>query len=255
MARRLLPCGARRLVFAAWSLYSVASGLKRALIVYVEGNIASGKSELLAGLSDDVRVLPEPIDIWEGSGALDALYTGRVSPSYFQMMVICTHYSRLLQALAEGATVIVCERSVQLGAQAFANLCIVDASERLLYDVSWRALATLFEACDCAHVFIDVPAETCLERLRLRGRPSEGGIDIDYLRRVEGAHRDLIRTHNHPVYMIDGAKSQREVIYEFRAVFNDILDRFGYFSSSETSVSTPQGPSASRNSCCESHGT
>lgn len=233
----------------------MATGLKRALIVYVEGNIASGKSELLAGLSDDVRVVPEPIDIWEGSGALNALYTGRVSASYFQMMVICTHYSRLLQALAEGAKVIVCERSVQLGARAFADLCIADASERLLYNVSWRALATLFDACDCAHVFIDVPAETCLNRLRVRGRPAEGGIDVEYLRRVEGAHRDLMRTHNRPVYTIDGTKSQGEVLCEFRAILNDILAKFGYVSSSETSVSARQGSAASTNSCCESHGT
>ena len=60
-------------------------------VIFLEGNIGAGKTSLLTALGahfgDRVRIVEEPVKVWEESGLLAECYDGTVSRATFQHVV------------------------------------------------------------------------------------------------------------------------------------------------------------------------
>lgn len=190
-------------------------------IVYVEGNIGAGKSSLLEALSTLPKcvVVTEPVDVWQKTGMLELFYQRKIAPASFQSMVTSTHFAKLFRhvtAASEDETV-VCERSLLIGTQAFADVCIPDSVSRTAHCICVKELATPLPDVPTYYVYLDTSPEKCMKRLRERQRESERDVTVGYLEKVEKSHRTFLELHEKdvPIMVLDGAKTKDEVAQDF----------------------------------------
>ena len=190
-------------------------------IVFLEGNIASGKTSLLQALSayPKFTVVTEPVDLWQDSGMLKLFYDGNIDPQSFQAMVTSTHFAKSFTEIANAKhdEVIICERSLLIGTQAFAEVCIENASSRQAHNLSIKSLAELFPKVPTFYFYVDTPATVCMKRLKERNRPSEKNVTLSYLENVESSHRKLIKQFDAEltVMILDGSKARDLVLKDF----------------------------------------
>ena len=71
-------------------------------VIFIEGNIGAGKTSLLTALGehfgDRVRIVEEPVKVWEESGLLAECYDGTVSRATFQHVALATKTAALAEA-------------------------------------------------------------------------------------------------------------------------------------------------------------
>jgi deoxyadenosine/deoxycytidine kinase len=189
----------------------------RKFLVDVVGNIGAGKSTLLRATAQlspspgngsgalEVTVLPEPIEQWRqrlpcGSSPLQLMYDDPDRHGYaFQMFALHTRLGGLLSAVVTSSaaqSVIVCERScASRKADVFGDLM----RERMS-DLEWLAYD---EACVAARHALDAlglrsdleitaylrcAPETCLQRVRGRGRKEEEHLNGASIERLHQEH-------------------------------------------------------------------
>lgn len=147
-------------------------------IISIEGGIGVGKSTVMAHLR---RALPglayidEPVDTWEATGLLDAMYNGTIPPGTFQIAALATRVAPLLRAVREGHRVIVTERCPWSDFEVFtkANLdegSVELAAYKMAYDALMSAVPSpvhLYSVCLVADV------DTLLKRMEARNRAAE----------------------------------------------------------------------------------
>ncbi|KAM4577772.1 deoxycytidine kinase 2-like [Fundulus diaphanus] len=196
----------------------VASRVRR---VSIEGNIAVGKStfaKLLQSASSDWEVMAEPVSKWQNivgktsketdsspqttvSNLLQMMYQDPQRWSYTFQTYSCM--SRLRTQLqppparllsSEGPPVQVYERSVYSDRYIFAlnlfELGCINATEWAVYQ-DWHSL--LVE--QFGHqvelegiIYLRASPKKCMERLKLRGRPEEMGVQLEYLEKLHEQH-------------------------------------------------------------------
>ena len=199
-------------------------------IVYLEGNIASGKSSLLVALSGlaQCKVVTEPVEVWENTGMLELFYHKKIEATSFQSMVTSTHFAKLFRAIAAASPkdIIICERSLLIGTQAFADVCITDFAARSAHSICVKELATLLPSVPTYYIYLDTPAKHCVERLRERNRDSERDVTEHYLKQVETSHRTFMLLHENdiPIMVLDGTKQKEQVVSDFKSLMNLKLD-------------------------------
>lgn len=180
--------------------------MRRPRVIFVDGNVAAGKSALIREVSSSlraaglrVRTVPEPVDEWEASGALAAFYRDPAGFGYsFETYSFATRAKALREALEvePDADVIMAERS-PFSDQIFAALLPLGPLERAMH-AAWRDLApAIAPACDPAGatvLLLKTGLSACHDRLRSRGRASErvdeddGGVTAQYQERLDRAH-------------------------------------------------------------------
>lgn len=175
--------------------------------VCIEGNIGSGKSECLKALAEafpHVATFPEPVGEW--AELLDLFYAAPSEWAFAFSM-------RVLLSFREPARLGTCivERSPMASRHVFSQLLynegVMNAHEWDLFKEFHDVLAWKPDVI----LFIDTPAEVCLERIGTRGRECEKGIDLQYLRRVEFQYANMVRFTDVPVVKFDGTLPASEV--------------------------------------------
>ncbi|CAG08471.1 unnamed protein product, partial [Tetraodon nigroviridis] len=188
--------------------------------VSIEGNIAVGKStfgRLLQSACPDWEVMTEPVSMWQNIGTgsskdphgppqtvsnlLQMMYQDPQRWSYtFQTYACMSRVKTQLQPppahllASEGSPVQVYERSVYSDRYIFAlnmfELGCIGPTEWAIYQ-DWHSL--LVE--EFGHrlelegiIYLRAPPETCLQRLRQRGRAEEEGVKLDYLETLHLQH-------------------------------------------------------------------
>ncbi len=213
-------------------------------VVFVEGNIGSGKTELLGWIKHKLpswTVVTEPIDQWSGAKPyfcerrydfLSAA-TGENARNlqgdaatlrfvHLQEAVCATHYENMALALTQGTAdgCFIFERNLcscimfakvigEMGIMEEIDVSIVEK----LVDVFLNSLPRLRHPDLVIHV--DTPPEICCERIKIRGRSAESGISLDYLRAIQGQHELLRGTNFAPlrpkkVVTLSGCHSKEE---------------------------------------------
>ncbi len=171
-------------------------------LVSVEGNIASGKSTLLANLRErygqDTRVAfaPEPVSEWEairdasGVGMLAKYYDNQRKYAFaFQMMAYISRLSVLRRALRSGADVVITERSVLTDRHVFAHMLHADgALEDVEHAIYTKWFDEFLEDIPAPEiVYVRTSPSTCAHRLAVRARPGEV-VPLPYLQSVHDRH-------------------------------------------------------------------
>ena len=91
-----------------------------------------------------------------------------------------------------------------------------------LLDVEWRVLQELYASlgwAPTAMIYISVPAEVALRRIRQRARPCEAHVGLDYVRQIDTCNKamlDKFRAMGRTVCVLDGTKTPEQVFQEAR---------------------------------------
>lgn len=193
-------------------------------VIFLEGNIGAGKTSLLKALGeqfgDKVRIVEEPVDLWEDSGLLEDCYDGLVSRATFQYVALATKTAALAEALRETPSdkLIIAERSPFSDAGVFAKAFLAGEVEQCAYKVAHDAALRTLGSFEYGFVFLECASTATLaERIRTRGRNGEHSIDETLLTQLELLHTKLkqdLQASGQPVVGLDCSGTPRDVFWD-----------------------------------------
>jgi deoxyadenosine/deoxycytidine kinase len=191
--------------------------------ISVVGNIACGKSSVMARLPSflpRLAVYPEPVEDW--GECLDLFYA---DPARWSLTF---NLRALLSFRCDGtsAAVSVYERSPLCCRHVFFEAQCDDGhmthDESRLYRDMYGAIGWTPDAL----VYVRTPPETCLDRMRRRGRACEngvgGGISLEYLRRIHDKYETMVSSCSVPCIVIDGDRDGERVTNDVVAAINTL---------------------------------
>eukprot|EP00310_Coccolithus_braarudii_P015327 CAMPEP_0183335818 /NCGR_PEP_ID=MMETSP0164_2-20130417/3990_1 /TAXON_ID=221442 /ORGANISM="Coccolithus pelagicus ssp braarudi, Strain PLY182g" /LENGTH=249 /DNA_ID=CAMNT_0025505233 /DNA_START=8 /DNA_END=757 /DNA_ORIENTATION=+ len=181
----------------------LAAGAVRATptaqLVAIEGNIGAGKSTLLTELrrrleaEPSIRFVDEPIDTWQNTGLLQAMYRKELGAATFQQTALITRAVPTLSAFGcDDVRFVISERSVLSDYHVFAkvNLQGVDLQA---YELTHTSLMQLFPRHLLVHILhLDAPEQTLLQRISARARHSETAVTASYVRALGSAYERML---------------------------------------------------------------
>jgi deoxyadenosine/deoxycytidine kinase len=207
--------------------------------VTVEGSIGCGKSTLLSALRRArYEVVLEPVASWDA--VFKSFYAEpKKYAALMQGLALCS-FLRTGPSLARGIKLY--ERSAPACLHVFGELLGEDGS---MDAVQMDAFRRMFESMKphlvmprvCIYVHLD--PETCLERMRWRGRDAEEIVSEDYLRRLHARYvgfvlegrvreedirfgrQEFAHSWFSEVYVLDGRESRERIA----KLAMDILER------------------------------
>ncbi|HAS8314728.1 TPA: deoxynucleoside kinase [Vibrio vulnificus] len=156
------------------------------MYIAIEGNIGAGKSTILEPLAAKLgfEVIHEGIETDKGfQDCLAAFYESNAKEDFDAVQVYLANYRANLISKLDPNKNYIMERSLQ-GAALF---CI---AENHTDTATWTLQDFKHVPQPFHYLYLDCPAEICLQRIAKRGRECEQTIPLDYLKRVEKAHKD-----------------------------------------------------------------
>lgn len=182
------------------------------MLISIEGNIGCGKSTVLSVLEADGWVTKqEPVDEW--GEMLSLYYKDPITWSLaFNLKVLHS-----FQKLPSGDLVIV-ERSPGACRHVFGQLSYNDEH---LSPASWNIFKGYHERLGWEpdmYVYIDTPAEQCLERIEKRGRDCEQHLTLEYLHRIEFQYHNFMKFTDVPVHHVSGTQPVSDVIQDIKKI-------------------------------------
>jgi len=152
-------------------------------IVTIEGGIGAGKSSALEKLKSTrsgIYYIDEPVDLWESSGLLEAMYSKTINSAVFQIAALATRMAPLLKAVREGYRLIVTERCPWSDIETFTKANLDEASvEFAAYKMAFDSLMTAMPEYKLHVIYLQAPVDTLMERIDTRGRAAEKTSDAD----------------------------------------------------------------------------
>lgn len=194
------------------------------MLVFLEGNIAAGKSTLGAALaaSDRFQFVPEPVAHWQTGFAANLLERFYADTQRWAFTMQIGAFVTRIQMVAPPATpmaggttarITVFERSVYCDRYVFAkNLHdqgFMDDTEWAVYCHFWETFTAALPA-PAAILYLRTPADECLRRLHTRGRAEEKAISLAYLQQLEACHDEWLSGPSSgeiPVLTLDGTRA------------------------------------------------
>lgn len=214
------------------------------MLVYIEGNIGSGKSTFVDLLKKNVKsikekklaLITEPVDEWlnlkdqDGRNILEHFYEDQEKWSFaFQMNSFISRIHRIEQ---EKADINIVERSVFTDKYCFAKNCYESGKmTKIEYDTYCRWndwLVNHFNVIPNGYIYLRTTPEICNERINGRNREGEEGIPIQYLQKLHDNHDEWIRViekgKNIPVLEIDVSDNYLNNEKEQQILIEKVLD-------------------------------
>ena len=154
--------------------------------IAIEGPIGVGKTSLverLASRFEGVKLLEDVQNPF-----LDPFYKGRGGAAFQVQLffLLSRHQQHLEIAQRELFTRLVVSDYTMPKDRIFARLNLNDKEFRL-YDRLYQLLTPMLPKPDLV-IYLEGTVETCLKRIKLRGRDFERNMDPDYLRRLKDAY-------------------------------------------------------------------
>ena len=210
------------------------------MIIYVEGNIGSGKSTLMNILKKhfkSILCILEPVDEWvrtkdtAGTNILQHFYKDPHQWSFpFQMNTFITRVQKI--ALIPPNKNAIVERSVFTDKHCFAKNLY---ESNLLHELEWTLynrwftwLCDTFNIQSTAYIYLRTTPDTCFDRIQQRSRNGESSISLDYLNTLHEKHETWMATeqdHGTPVLTIDVNQDFEHTPEQLQTILNQI-DQF-----------------------------
>jgi len=189
-------------------------------IISLEGNIGSGKSTLLKFLEEalsqnkNIIFLKEPVDEWEniidkeGTTMLEKFYGDQEKYSFpFQMMAYISRLALMKKTMDENENcIIITERSLSTDKYVFAKMLYESGK---IEDVCYKIYKMWFDTFAKDYpvekmIYIKTNPEICHERITKRSRTGEEQIPLDYLKKCDEYHEDMMdRMMTHGIHQLE----------------------------------------------------
>jgi len=167
-------------------------------MLFVEGNIGTGKSTFLNKLSHEFKVIQEPVDEWtktrnaNGKNILEEFYSDPARNAYlFQSIAF---RSRMKNIVNHDTAII--ERSIYTDRNVFAKTCKEDG---LISDIEWNDycgwfdwLTDEFKIKPAGFIYLQCDPTISYERIKKRSRSGEESISLDYLKNLHQKHEQWL---------------------------------------------------------------
>ncbi len=179
---------------------------------FLEGNIGRGKTTLLKAIETfllnngktNIKVVYEPVEIWQKLGVLEKYYQDQKRWAYlFQNMAFITKIMEL-QKLNEPDTIYLVERSPMTDRNCFAELCLesgfISPMEWEVY-IFWynHFISTIPHS---GFIYLESSPEICMKQIIKRNRGEESGIKMEYLAALHQKHEQWLRNTSSPIMFI-----------------------------------------------------
>ena len=199
------------------------------LNVHIEGNIAAGKSSFIKHFENkpSLITLPEPLLRWQnfkGHNLLKMKYESNKEFEYlFQSYVNVTRIEQINNVFDKPGIRIM-ERSLQSSFHVFIqNSHEKEEMDELtydvlkyMYDVFTTGAMKIMTTPDLI-VYIRTSPETCLNRLRMRGREGEQELGLEFLQQLHERHEKWLNTEDAEkdvkcqIMIIDGEQTHEKI--------------------------------------------
>lgn len=178
----------------------------RPIRICVEGNIASGKGELLDRLqAAGLEVIKEPTDEW--ATWIDRFNEDKNRWAFGLQMKILAHYERISDKLSDAPCIFI-ERSAyscrHVFGQLFYNMGYMSAKEWDLF----KAYSDFVTWEPDVIIYLDTPSDVCMARAADCGRRD---VSQEYLSRVDFQYSNMIKYFSKNVINIDGTRCMDEI--------------------------------------------
>ena len=205
-------------------------------IIYIEGNIGTGKTTFCELLKQFMRfqkfewtVVLEPVKQWmsmktrEGSNLLSEFYKDQEKYSFpFQMNSFISRSKSIHDIIKKNPNldVIFVERSVFTDKNCFASMLYesgkMNELEYQIYNEWHSKLISDFSLEAHGFVYLQTSPEISLERIKKRSRDGESSIPLDYLKALHERHESWLSSEKN-VLNLDVSSSifEDEVMEEF----------------------------------------
>jgi len=174
-------------------------------LIYVEGGVGAGKTTVTKALAArlNLRVFEEPVNEELLAEFYADLADGgkRGIPAIFQFEMLHRRYAMQLAAAAEcllpdgtGFAGAILDRCL-FGDRVFASILAEDGLiTAVAFGVYERAVQNMKLGLypPTLLLYLDARPETCLDRIRKRGRPQEKDITLAYLQRIHEGYKKLL---------------------------------------------------------------
>ena len=174
-------------------------------IIFVEGNIGTGKTTFLNLVQehvDNVQCILEPVDKWtglsdsSGKNILHYFYENMEKYTYsFQSYAFLSRVM-LLDLIDYSKEYVFIERSVYSDKNIFAQNCVQNGT---MTEIEWNLYNKWFDwmvgkliKLDYTHIYLKCQPEVSYSRLKTRNRPEEQGISLDYITQIHQRHEEWL---------------------------------------------------------------
>lgn len=178
-------------------------------VVVLQSIIGAGKSTLLEILrvelsqfysADEIVIVPEPVDVWEKTGALVDYYADVANMCCeFQMFAFATRINAVRRAYEKNpnAKIYIIERDPNAD-KIFMEMLKADGyvSERRMerYLMTWRTWMEFWPFEPTHSIFLKPSLDECQKRVALRARDGEKTVDRDYQYHLLKQHEKFFAT-------------------------------------------------------------
>ena len=185
------------------------------MLIYLEGNIGSGKSTFIKFLNNKLKevnipyvVLPEPVKEWEnlkdssGKNVLEHYYDDIQKMAFpFQMNAFISRLKGLMEIKEKNPNkIIFVERSVFTDRNVFTKLNYENGNlseiEYNIYNEWFEYFVDKFDLRPNGYIYLDTEYHVCNQRIKSRNRNGESNIPLKYLEQLEIYHNKLLLDEN-----------------------------------------------------------
>ena len=219
------------------------------MLIYIEGNIGTGKSTFVEKLTSylpklkelnvDPKLILEPVDEWletkdsDGQHILQKFYGDQTKWSFtFQMNSFISRVKRIQDELFKDDNgqekIAFIERSIYTDRNCFAKLCHESGKMTTLeYDIycKWNEwLSEQFNIRPDVYIYLRCLPKVNDTRIKERARSSEDSIPIEYLEALHEKHDLWLNEENIngvPVYVIDATRNFKDAT-EMDKIFEEL---------------------------------
>ena len=213
--------------------------MAKAQVIFVEGNIGSGKSKLLSQIEtyygDECQVIYEPVDTWtslkdeRGVNVLDHFYKDPHKYAYTFQNIAFMSKIKKLDEIDYSKKYVFIERSIWSDKYIFATNCYLS---KLMNEIEYQVYNIWFDWIEkvcrkpetVRFIYLRCSPETSLTRINKRGRVEETSIPLEYLSQIHSRHEEWTAKDASSFYVIDAEKDLTQ-INAFTAEYNKFISQ------------------------------